>query len=115
MHKRIGIGELADALTAAPAGCAEVCAIGNNKDFTDLSCAARHHSADGAGLGALALRIGGVFGIRAAEDPIVLSKDGRADFEMGVGRISVKLRGLRLIEETVEREGQVGSLAVTSS
>jgi hypothetical protein len=34
---------------------------------------------------------------------------------MGVGRISVKLRGLRLIEETVEREGQVGSLAVTSS
>src|SRR5687767_11666273 len=62
----IGRAELAEALAAAAARRAEHAVAGlaaHHDDFDDPAVSAGDHHADGAGLGALALRVGGVLHI----------------------------------------------------
>ncbi len=93
------VGEFADALAAAAAGRAERRAVADDADRSDPPAAGRGHGGDGARLGAPALGIGRVLDIAAGEDFAFGGHERRADAELRIGGVGVRLRGFRRGEE----------------
>ena len=88
------VGKLRKALTTAAAGRAQLVADGDHDDLDDLALARRHHAANCARLGALALRIGDVLDIAGGEQLAARRPQAGPDLEAGVGRVR-SLAGLR--------------------
>ena len=68
MHRRLGLAELGQALTAAAARRAQIVAAADHRDLGDHPLAGGNHGADRTGLGALGLREGGVLDVAACVD-----------------------------------------------
>ena len=64
-------------------------------ELGDRPLAGRHHHPDRVGLGALALRIGGVLDVAAGEHLPAAPEDGRADGKARIGRVGALARGRR--------------------
>ena len=94
MDRRCSVGEFADALAAAAAGRAERLAVADDQDLGDAPLAGERHRGDRAGLGAGALRIGGVLDIAAGIDRAAFGAQRGADVKARIGRIGVGLRRL---------------------
>ena len=89
VHRRVGRGELLQALAAAAARRADVELLGHHGDGADLALAGGDHRADGRRLRALALRIGGVLDVGADVDRPGGRAQRGADREVRVGRVGV--------------------------
>lgn len=103
MNERRIVGEFADALSAATAGGAELFARPDNADFSDAALAGERHRTDGAGLGAVPDRVGGVLDIAAGKYSAARRANRRADLEARIGRIGVLVSGFGRCEEFGER------------
>ena len=85
-------GELRQALAAAAARRADVGVLRDHRDRRDARLAGGDHRADGRGLGALALRIGGVLDVGAGVDPAAGAAQRGADREVRVRAVRVRHR-----------------------
>jgi len=102
MDAHAGVGEFANALAAAAAWRAQVLAVADDDDVDDAPLAGQRHRGDRAGLGARALRIGGVLDVAAGVDRAARSADRRADEKVRVRRVSAFARRLGRGEQRVE-------------
>jgi hypothetical protein len=103
VHRDFGRGELVQALATAAARRARAVTVADHGDLDDAARAAGDQGADGAGLGALALRIGGVLDIGAGEHLAGLGTKRAADAEARIGRVGVCLDGAGGFEQILHR------------
>ena len=95
-HRRVRCGEFTNPLAACPAGGAQHLAVTTgNRDGIDPATTGHHHGGDGAGLGTIANRIGGIFDIGTAMDAATLIEDGGADRKLRLGGVGLTHRGDR--------------------
>ena len=97
-----GRRELGQPLPAAAARRAQVRPAADHDGLDDLPVAGRHHGADGARLGALALREGGVLDVAASVNAAARGTQGGADREVGEGCVGVGAGGGGGGEEVVQ-------------
>lgn len=86
-------GEFADLLAAAAARRAQLVAAAGHRDLGDAPLAGHDQGHDGRGLGADALRVGGVLHVAAAVDRPALAPHRGADVEPRVGGVGGRPRG----------------------
>ena len=87
---RSGAAEFAQFLAAAAAGRHQPIARAHDRRFDDPPSAGQDHRGDRAGLGAGALRIGGVLDIAAGMDAPMLVLHRRADQKARIGRVGLR-------------------------
>ena len=102
MHARVGRRELDELLTTSPARRAELGAFGEHDDLDDRVITRGHHRPDGAGLRALADRIGGILDVAAGVEAPAGRAHARADAEARVGRVRVLERAPRELEHRID-------------
>ena len=101
VDRRVGAGELGEALAAAAArrGQAAVDAIGDDADRGDATGGAGRaggdHGGDRRGLGAPALGVGGVLHVGAGMDGAGLGAHGGADREVRIGCVGTPAHSAR--------------------
>jgi hypothetical protein len=103
MNQRVRRAELAKALPAAAAGCAQALAGRDHQDLHDPPFAGCDHRCERARLGAIALRKAGVLDIGAGEDPAAGGAHGSAHLKMGIGRMGVTVSDQRRVEQISHR------------
>jgi hypothetical protein len=96
----LGCGELHSRWRQPPQGEHSLAAA-HDRDLDDLALARRHHHADGARLGALALRVGRVLDVAAGVDSARRAAQRRADRKARVGHVRLGARGAGGGEEVV--------------